>query len=105
MSILDFKGKAQATVWKQDMEDLNDRTDQILGRVYSCLDEIKTESSGDFVEELTVTAADMADAVAEMIKAMKSISDLVDSVIEALANFIGDTVQKVIDSRNTATNI
>ena len=43
MNILDFKGKAQAEAWKKDVEDLNDRTDQILGKVYSCIEEIKTE--------------------------------------------------------------
>lgn len=104
MNILDFKGKAQAEAWKKDVEDLNDRTDQILGKVYSCIEEIKTESSGDFVEQLVVTAADMADAAAEMIKAMKSLTALVDSLIEALANFIGEAVQGVVDSRNSATN-
>lgn len=105
MGILDFKGKAQAEAWKRDMNDLNERTDQILGQVYACLDEIKTESSGDFVEQLVVTAADMADAAAEMIKAMKSINDLVDNLLKALADFIGETVQKVVDSRNAATNM
>ena len=105
MALFDFKGKAQAEAWKRDMSDLNERTDQILGQVYTCIDEIKTESSGDFVEQLVVTAADMADAVAEMIKAMKSINDLIDNVIKALAEFIGDAVQKVVDSRNAATNM
>lgn len=105
MKILDFKGKAAAEQWNSDMETLNERTEAILKDVYYCLDEIKSESTGSFVDELLITATDMADAAAEMIKAMKSIKDLVGNIIKTFANFVGQATQSVLDSRIKATDL
>lgn len=105
MGMLDFKGKAQAEKWKSDLADLNIETDAVLQQVYTCLEEIKSESSGDFVEQLLVTSADMASAAANMIEAMKSLESIVQNIIAAFTDWVGKAVQEVVDSRNKMTDM
>lgn len=105
MALLNIAGKAKAEKWRDDFETLNQKTDGVLGKVYGCLDEIKNESTGSFVDELVTTAADMADATAEMIRAMDSIKSLVNNLISKLAEFVGKAVDDVVNTRKTAKSI
>lgn len=104
MNVLDFKGRAAAKAWENDLADLNERTNEVLVEVHDCINEIKTESSGDFVEELVTTAADLADATAEMIKALDSLKDVLNSVMSKIAEVIGEVVQNIVTKRDASTD-
>lgn len=105
MSILDFKGRAQAEAWKNELRDLNDRTNTVLHDVSNCIEEIQSESTGDPVEQLVVTAADMADAAANVISGLRRLEDAIDNIIGLLIQGIGDMVQGIVDKRGQATNL
>ena len=104
MALLDFKGKAQAEAWKNRLEELNDETQKVLNDVSSCIDEIKTESTGDPVEQLVITAADMVDAAAEVIKGLRGLESAIQNVINWLIQAIADASQTAIDNRNRSSN-
>ena len=103
--LFDFKGRAQAEKWKSDLRDLNDRTNILLGDVSSCIEEIQKESAGDPVEQLVVTAVDLADAAAEVIKGLRGLEDAIQNIINALIQAIGDSVQAVVSGRGQSTNL
>ena len=105
MSILDFKGRAQAEAWKNELRDLNDRTNQVLSDVSNCISEIQTESAGDPVEQLVTTAADLIDAAAEVIKGLRGLEDAIDSIIALLIQGIASATQAVVSKRSQATNL
>ena len=87
------------------MAALNEETDAVLKEVYTCLQEIDNESNGDFVEQLLVTAADMAAATVTMIEAMKSLEDIVENIIGQFINWLGEAVQEVVDNRSKMTEL
>ena len=105
MALLDFKGKAQAEAWKDRLHDLNDETNMVLGNVSSCIDEIKSESTGDPVEQLVTTAADLVDATAEVINGLRGLENAIQSIISLLIQGIADAAQAVVDKRSQATNL
>lgn len=105
MALLDFKGRAQAEAWKRDLATLNDQTDVALRDVANCIEEIKSESAGDPVDQLVTTAAEMVDAAADVIKGLRTLESAIDKIIAALVQAIGDAVQSVVDKRSQATNL
>lgn len=105
MSIIDFKGRAQAEAWKRRLEALNDETNMVLGSVAACIDEIQTESTGDPVEQLVTTAADLVDATAEVIKGLRGLEDAIQNVINILIQKIAEAAQSVASKRSQATNL
>lgn len=103
--LLDLKGKAQAEAWRNQLNDLNEETNTVLRNVSSCIDEIKSESAGDPVEQLVVTAADMVDAAAEVIKGLRGLESAVKTVIAEAIKWAAQAAQAVADKRNQATNL
>ncbi len=105
MGIFNFKGQAAAEKWKADLRDLNDETDVVLKQVADCIEEIKTESAGDPVEQLVITGAALADAAARMIDALRGLEDMIDNILKILIQAIADGVQSVADNRARSTDV
>lgn len=105
MALIDFKGKAQAENWKKDLAGLNMRTDVALQDVANTIDEIKTESAGDPVDQLVETAADLADAAVEVINGLKGLEDAIQNIINFLIEKISEAAQDIADDRSQATNL
>lgn len=105
MGIIGFKGRAKADKWKEDLAALNNETDQVLKNVAACLEEIKTESSGDFVTELVETGANLAAAAVDMIENMKKLENLIENLIQLLIKKIAETAQEVANDRGAGTDI
>lgn len=105
MALLDIKGKAQAEAWKRKLAGLNDETEMVLRDVYTCIQEIKDESEGEPVEQLILTAAEMADAAADVIKGLRALEDAIEKIIQALAAVIAEGIQSVLGKRDASTNL
>lgn len=105
MSIFDFKGRAEANAWKNDLKTLNEDTNMVLDAVAHCIDEIKLESAGDPVEQLVITAADLADAAANVIIGLKGLEDAIDNIIGILMQGLADTVDMIVTGRDKSTNL
>ena len=105
MSVIDFKGKAEAEAWKKKLVDLNNRTDATLKNLSVCIEEIKTESAGDPVDQLVKTAAEILAAAAEVIEGLRGLEDAIDKIIKLLIQAIAEAAQRVIDDRFGSTNL
>lgn len=104
MGILDFKGRAAARAWENDLADLNDRTRIVMTDVENCIREIDNESDGEFVEQLIVTVADMAEHTVGLINALDTLKGVLDNIMSEIAKIIGETVQEVVAERSASTD-
>lgn len=96
MAILDFANRAELQSIQNDFEKLNAEADVIMKGVASTIEEIKTESVGESVDELLTTAQDMVVKGGQFVIALgglvEMISGFITTIVEALTGAAADVV-------------
>lgn len=97
----------KAMQWKSSVETLNDQTDAKLQEVTQCITEIKSESSGNMVDQLINIASqltsgfkDLIHSVRQLVEAVNKIKDAYKKAIQAMLDAGTQLASKMLGGIN-----
>lgn len=102
MAIIEFnQGAAEA--WMAKAEELNQRTGIYMNAVANCLQEIKSDSVGEMVDELVSTGAQVLEHSAGLVHALGGIVSGVRGIISRLLAASAEMVGEVASNKGQIT--
>lgn len=78
-------GEAQR--WQNDVEELNDETDQLLKEVAQCIEEVADGCEGAVVEELKTVASGLLEKFGQLIDALVNLIGALADIIRGFQSF------------------
>lgn len=104
MALLDFNQGA-ADAWVAKAEELNNRCDTYVKAVGACLQEIKSDSVGDMVDDLALAGAQVIDASAQLMSSLSAIVSGVRNIFTRLLQAAAEMVADVDANKGTITKL
>lgn len=86
--------EAKAMQWKLSVEALNDKTEAKLDEVTTCIKDIKTESSGNMVDQLFNIASQLSSGFKDLIHSVRQLVEAVNKIKDAYKK----AIQAMLDS-------
>lgn len=103
MALFDVN-ESQAREWCRKAEELNERTKTAMNMVGTCLQEIQSESTGEMVDQLVLTGAQVLDATARLTESLSAVKNALEEILSMLANAVMNAVDIISGNRTNTTN-
>lgn len=90
--------QVEAEQWIDQVEALNTKTDELLTKVTTCLQEIQNESEGPFVETFYKVGSELTPKFTELIKSLGNLITALQNICKKFAEFAGQVVDSIVDA-------
>lgn len=93
--IIVFTSEADARTWMQEMDGLNQETQQSLTEVSRTLQDVGTVSSGDMVTQMVNAGTQLCSGISDVFDSMGGVVNAVGGMLDSAANLV-DTVADAV---------